>query len=105
MAHTMELSHGVMVLCVFLLHMPAACVHVWQGCAEEDERDCSRMHLSVSICLWMGTAGCDVQETKTMARSAGTGRSGLLGGAVAGGWEERTLGVGKVGAHDTSEVG
>ncbi len=105
MAHTMELSRGVTVLRAFLSHTPAAHIHVRQGRAEEDERDCSRVRLSVSICSWMGTAGRDVWETKTMARSAGTGRSGLSGGAAVGGWEERTLGVGEVGAHDTSKVG
>ena len=105
MAHTVELSCGVTVLCTFLLHTPAARVHVHQGRTKEDKRDCLRVHLSMSICSWMGMAGHDVQETKTMARSAGTGRSGLSGGAAVGGWEERTLGVGEVGAHDTSEVG
>ena len=84
MAHTMELSRGVTVLRAFLLHMPAVRVHhIHQGRAEEDKRDCLRVHLSMSICSWMGMAGRDIQETKTMARSAGTGRSGLLGGAAA----------------------
>ncbi len=34
---------------------------------KQDERDCSRVRLSVST--WMGTGGRDVRETKTMARS------------------------------------
>jgi len=72
--HILELSRAVTVLRAFLSHAAAARVHVRQGRAEQDERDCSRVRLSVSICSWMGTGGRDVRETKTMARSAGTGR-------------------------------